>query len=668
MPPHVLIVDSDGWAHAVITPNGRLDLPDFPEIENETDEEGKKTRQKAQDKFVDQCAKILVSPGELHLFFKYFMVYCLDSPIPGRPDIIGSGKHTGDIHQNHYQFLDRKISDRFLGDCDDLAEFYQRITRKQGKLSYVLGVPAHATCGFVDKKNGEHVMTFVDTGPPRQFKSDTMAKVVEAGLRSYDLEGTKPFDSNNVEFLLRFAGEQTRTGYYLSTRMFEDPKYAKTMIQVQSHWHFHTYLLGIKTMEEMLKTDRNPANCFELSGLYRSVRETGKATKWWKAGIDGIPKDDLSARTNEHLRYVALCMQNQDNKKALAMLDEIAKMLETATKDPNERVHFLGMRFYAASAMSSLKEPWKGWETVQEDARMLLKAEKVAYLHGIILSNLYRQMKKLEREGKALSAPEKTATQQLRQYIQQYLKEKLFEREDSFVSALHKYDIVADFYASEYGEKRLLEELLKNGPYPENDRDHVERGENSEAEDWKWIRLCLRTYQSFVGEWLSDEQPRAKQKPDDAVKVIDAALNAVEHARKFGSLAGDDDQLKGLRIWRAVIKKDWKELEEVLKDVQKKRWSELDNLVAETLGSASRFIEPKDFRENVMPLFSKNIAARQHYFALVYNVYNVRQYEAARVAALVAVKKFPNFKEMAEEARYLDDLIAARKKEETEAK
>ena len=135
-------------------------------------------RKEQHEKFVGRVAKVLTSSGALNLFYEYFLEYTLDSPIGGQPELLGSSKHNGDIHQDYHQFLDRQLGGRIAADCDDLAEFYQHVTRKQGKISYVLGVPGHATCGWVQPvkgsagKTGSYHMYFLDTGPPRRFAAD----------------------------------------------------------------------------------------------------------------------------------------------------------------------------------------------------------------------------------------------------------------------------------------------------------------------------------------------------------------------------------------------------------------------------------------------------------------------------------------------------------------
>src|ERR1035437_2969330 len=123
------------------------------------------------------------------------------------------------------------------------------LTRKTGHLSYVMSLPMHAACGWAEKAPSGTGWEFyiLDTGPPRKFTNPSLDKVIENTSRADDEDGTMRFDPKSMGFLFRFNGDQTRTPYYLSTRMFNDPEYAALMERVQGYWHFHFYALGIQT-------------------------------------------------------------------------------------------------------------------------------------------------------------------------------------------------------------------------------------------------------------------------------------------------------------------------------------------------------------------------------------------------------------------------------------
>ncbi|MBN1809559.1 MAG: hypothetical protein JW909_10870 [Planctomycetes bacterium] len=660
MPPHAVLLDANGDTKALITEHGRLDIPDFSAVESAA------IRNNKQDDFMDRCAKVLATPGELHMFYKYCVVYTLDSPVDNRPGLLGSSRHQGDIHQDYHQFLDRKISGKFIGDCDDIAEVYQTITKKQDRISYVLGVPQHATCGWVERQgDGKYAMYFVDTGPPREFVGDNIPATVERGLRSYETDDTMLFDPNSVEFLFRFAGEATRTRYYLSTRMFEDPEYAVTMIEVQSNWHFHVYLTGIKTMAKMLETDKDPANCFEIASLYGRVREIDKALQWLKEGIDRLPEDDMLSRVNHNLRYADFYMNRRDDDKARESLDRLAEMLKSIPDNPAERQRYMRTRIAAAMMYTMLDRPWKAWEVIKGDIEAMQKNNALPESLGGATIGVYYQMKKLEREGRNSSDAEKAVTEELKKLVETYVGTGLFKNDDSFTGILQKYAHVAVYYAAELGDDKVREELLKVGPYPARHKDHTVRAGNRE-EDWAWIRLSIGAYDRYVDMDLDPKKDRAEQKPEQAVAMIQGAVRAAQYvtANRIGSLASQEYVLMGMLIQRAAILKDWAQLASTLETVQKSGSARLHHLAAGTLGHASLFITPQDFRNHVMTLYVQYIKPRPHYFELVYAAYDVRSYDNAMIAAEVAKKEFPQYAEMRQEANYLKKLIESRKKEE----
>src|SRR5207247_398732 len=96
LPPHVLLVDMMGNTKGIVTPYGRLDVQDFSKVPEEQ-------RQEAMDLFLDQMAKVMPSSGYMHLYFRYFFEYILDSPVTSRTALLGCRKHCGDIHQTTYQ-------------------------------------------------------------------------------------------------------------------------------------------------------------------------------------------------------------------------------------------------------------------------------------------------------------------------------------------------------------------------------------------------------------------------------------------------------------------------------------------------------------------------------------------------------------------------------------
>ena len=441
MPPHVPLLDDRGVIKKVVLKTGSLEMPTFTGTD--------KQRRAQHYAFSNRVSKTLTTSGALNLFYEYFLEYTLDSPIGRKPELLGSSKHNGDIHQDVYQFLDRQLSGRIAADCDDLAEFYQTVTRRQGKISYVLGVPGHATCGWVEKKKGSasdtgYNMYFLDTGPPRRFEAEKLDRVVESGLRSYDFNNTLNFNKDSVEFLFRFAGEPTRTRYYLGTRMFTDDRYGVLLREVQGMWHFHTYLRGIEKMKQVLEVDASyPADCFELAGLYRSTRQLKEAIKWRKKGAANLETDDHISKLSSDLSLTTLYRWNDQKDEALKVLKQVRKVLRDLEANPEDSRRYQSLRSLVATNYIFNDEPATAWEIMRGDIERLMAKGDLGYgTIGPVIA-VYRKLMEMKRENKKpLSGKETETLSKLDTLLERYFERFHFEDDDDFGQTLSKYGIL----------------------------------------------------------------------------------------------------------------------------------------------------------------------------------------------------------------------------------
>ena len=652
-PPHLLLVDAMGNPQGIVTPSGRVDLPHFgaiPEVAK---------RRLAQDAYLETVARVLNSTGYLGLYFVYFHQYVLDSPLVTATGLLGSRAHSGDIHQDIYESLDRELGGHYLGDCDDLAEFYHVVTRKQGKLSFVMALPAHAACGWVEQEGNQYLLQFLDTGPPRIFKFDNLEKLLEIGSRSYDFDRTMRFDPKSLGFLFRFAGEKTRTPYWLSSRMFVDREYARIMEEVQSFWHFHFYALGIKVMEEMIgKGDRVPENCTELAGLYGQVRETKKSIHWTNEALAQLGPEDVLSRMSETFRVGSMHRQDRDKEAAFeAIKGAVADLLRNNTRPPQERMRYVSNRLTFSGLLNSVDRPWDAWNLLEPDAT-LFKDNKVMRLdHAGALTGIYRKMKEQAAEpGKVLSDAQRSGMARLDALLKDFYGRMVFQPDDDYGDILRKYTFIGMYYATNQGKDKLLEELLKDGPFPSAERNHAKR---DEAEDWKWVRLSMLSYGQRIGEALDPEEPPEKWRKDEAAKLAVAMFKAAPQAQKMGSLSTAEIMLSTSRVIHAFLTRDWKEFETVLQDVKHKDFARLTGEVAETFGQCARFVTPQEFVAQYR-VFTKYVTAKAPYFSIVYEAYRVESYEHARLAAAEALRHWPKDVNMKREAQYLEELIQAR--------
>ncbi|HTL53810.1 MAG TPA: hypothetical protein VL860_14650, partial [Planctomycetota bacterium] len=354
-PPHIPVYRYDGQVEGIVVPKGPIFPPDFRAIPADK-------RQAAHDAFLQELADKLDNPGNLHLLFEALSQYVFDTPDPRFPAIIGNSVQKSDIHQTADQTLDSRLGGRFIGDCDDMAEFYNKVTTLQGKQSFVMGVPGHATCGYVTKlENDKYQLNFLDTGPARELVRGELNQVIEDGVRSYDQENQMTFSPDQVEFLFRFAGESTRTPYVLSTRMFVDSKYAEAMIKVQSYWHYHTFNLGIQTMEKMLADgDKDSANYNEVASLYSWSRQWENCFKRHAECMAAIKKDDMLTGIEAKIRLADYQHDAQMYAEAVETLTGLNKTLAEVPQQDLQRV----LEFIVQAGMMwvQVKEPYHGYE------------------------------------------------------------------------------------------------------------------------------------------------------------------------------------------------------------------------------------------------------------------------------------------------------------------
>jgi len=669
LPPHVLLVNYMGQVNAIVTPYGRLDVQDFSTISDPA----KKTA--AMEAMLDKMAKVLPSANYLHLYFRYLFEYILDSPITSATSLLGSRAHSGDIHQTTYQSLERYMGGCYVGDCDDLAEFFVNVSRRQNKLSYVMALPQHAAAGWAEKNAGEGSYTFyvVDTGPPRMFRDKELDKAIEAANRAYDENKTMRFDPKSLGFLFRFNGEPTRTPYYLSSRMYTDRAYGEVMERVQSYWHFHFYALGIQKMTEMIdKGDKVSENYVELAGLYGQVRETESSIKWTREALKILGPGDRQSRMSEEFRIALMWREEHDNEKTYEAVKPLINELKLLQSDP-QSMNFLSMRLQVMGLLVGIDRPWEAWDCVARDMVAIARRGQLRIEHAGGLTSIYKKMQDMGREGKQPSAAEKTELNRLEAVLKWFYENALFEPEDDFNDFMRKYAFVGTWYAGRFGQQKLVEELLKKDgtfPDPAVQRKHADR-KDPEAEDWKWIRLSLLSYSVATGDALDLDEPPEKWRKDEAIKLSEAMLKAADQARKFGSLSSSEFQLLSTRVFRAFMVKDWADLEKVLAEVKERDWARLTTDISETFGRSARFVTPEEFVTQYK-LFTKYVKSRPAYFTVIYEAYRSEGIEHALQACPIALQCWPGDEDMKRESKYLEELarkkVAAKAKKGTESK
>ena len=289
LPPHLVLSGLSGDITGVVVAKGVLRPP--------ADLSSKET-----ERFFAQAAELLPDAAQLDLIGQYLFTYVYDSPDSRFPQLIGNREDKGDIHQTAEQTLGTVTGGMFRGDCDDLSELYQRIAERQGRTAHVISLPQHAALAWAERGDGGWHVFVLQTGPAVEFVAPELQAALGKAYKHFD--DADAFDPNGLGLLLRFSGENTRSAWRLSYRIFSEPDYAKTMIDVQRDWQYQTYQRGIAKMEKMVKAEEaargegkaDTANYRELSGLSSFTGQYAEAVRWHRLAYAATPVAEKLSR------------------------------------------------------------------------------------------------------------------------------------------------------------------------------------------------------------------------------------------------------------------------------------------------------------------------------------------------------------------------------------
>ncbi len=653
-PLHVIERNDQGDPLTLATLTGVVKSPDFTRIENKTD------RRAAEDAWLDSTAKTLSTPGELGLIFHQFFRYCSDSPLPELPNLIGSHYGLSDTHQTVYQSLERRWVGRLIGDCDDLAEFFQVLTRKQGKLSHVMQLPGHAACGYVEETlDKKFRFVLLQTGPVMQFTAPTLNEAVETAYRAFDREGgISHMTTDAVPLLLRFTNEETRTPFVLSARIYGDPEYAETMIKVQSYWHEHVYSAALAVMEDMVAKDPEVGSVKELGSLYERVGMYDKSIQMRLRELDMV-KDNAQAAISCLLEIAQLHIQEQDKEKALAALGEMEGRMQDMIRRDDAPEFFRAMTFRSFWAMhlSRLGQPARAWNLVRYDANMTKRqlgrvAEPVLRTMVVI----YDSMCMLRDSGKRPSAAEERAMGEVKKELEEAFGRGYFKSDDSYNAIIGRYFLMGRYAVSDLGRKAGLERLLRDGPYPDGPKDQTKRQPGIRDDEWKWFRIAPQLYLAFGMEMLDrDEYPELFD-PQGAKPILEDVARAVRKGAGLGSdIAGGEDEIKA-ELMLSFLNRDLQAFRRCMSTVKEKNYSSLYDDAAMTFGLQCGFIPPAEFPAWV-EVFREFFPGTQHYFKVVYRAIDKENYDHALMMAEATAKFFPDHELLKKEADFVRRII-----------
>lgn len=654
-PLFVPVRDDQGDPVLLATLRGVVPSPDFSGLSDMSE------RRRAQDEWLDQAARVLPTPGELALIYQQFFRYCSDSPLPELPNLIGSHYGLSDTHQTVYQSLERRWVGRLIGDCDDLAEFFQNIADRQGKLCHVMQLPAHAAAGYLEEDpDGGYQFIVLQTGPVLRFTDATRDGAVEKAYRYFDdEEGGSQFTQAAVPLLLRFAEEDTRTPFVLSARIYWDRDYAEDMIQVQEYWHLHTYSAGVAAMERMLESDREVGSLKELASLYERVGlfDKSEAVRLEElAAVEGDPLAELSTLMD----IAQLHVHANDKPKAMDALGRMEKVFRDL-RDSSSPLYNRALWFRSswAALLSRLGEPDRAWPLVRHDVEESMKYE--GRFSDMVLRTLvamYDRMSIQRDEDPERSLPRESAEirLQVRAALAKAFGPGYFKADDSYNKIHSRYYWLGRYGVSAAGRKAGLESLWLDGPYPTTSREHDKREEDLTEADWEWFRVMPRLYLNFGLEMLDRDDYPELYDPVGARRCLELVQRAIDKGSAVGSNVMGEDSLVKSELILSFFNRDRETFDRKMTLVRGKDYSSLYDDAALAFGTHCGLLPLSQF-SGWIEAFHRFFPGRQHYFKAAYHAMDKGHFDHAVMLARATAKFFPDDPLMAEEAASLVEAV-----------
>ncbi len=672
MPPHIVLTALNGDIVRLYTAHGVL----HPPVDDTT---------KDAERFLAEAAKSLPDPAHLDLIGQYILAYVYDSPDSRFPFLVGNRQVKSDIHQTALQTLSTVTCGMIRGDCDDLSELYQAIAERQGRTAHVISLPQHAAAAFAEKKEDGNWHTYLlQTGPALQFSDVKLSLALEKLYKSFDEGDT--FDPNGLGLLLRFSGENTRGPWRLSWRIFSEPEYAKTMIDVQRDWHYQTYQRGIAKMKKLIADgDDDNANYRELSGLYSFTGQYDLAVDYHRQAIDRTtdPENRLSL-TVELVQHLFEAKQDEPARKAA--LDILDQQLPALKKDPAYRERIdqtqaqIGLQLAGALthgkaydlALRALKDTqlddmagkitqvgeWlnspKFNQRAWDNAPQLLGLRRLFLMYSGIAVEVLDGIPQDELTTN-------TDLQLLARSLQDWLTTIAFHDIDEPEDALSRYSIAGRFYTAMLGEDNLMK-LIDSVELPKkNDRNHAKRiGGLAQLQlDLPFVKLSVPFWSAQLMELFERERTTLDKKQVAALaKQVKISYDASKALGLEHNLF--ERNLHLVQVISAVVAQDANLLRERLKWVKEKDDKRLRDDTAQWLGDVARFV-PLDWYQQVIQIWKDELNYKPKYYWIAWRAaLNSAPQHALKIAEF-AKNEFKDDLSFTEEYEFMKALFATPK-------
>jgi hypothetical protein len=653
-PPHVVLEQADGTVLGLATARGVLRPP-----QNGDSAE--------RERFLADAARLFRDAQHLDLIGHHLFSYVHDSPEPQRPWLIGVSGATGEIHQTAGETIATVCAGVMRGDCDDLGEVYHEILTRQGRLPYLLNVPGHAACVWAERDGDVWRVRVLHTGQPLEFSGETVAEALDQAVRHFDDEN--PDRGTLVHLLLRFAGENTRSGWQLSSRILHDAAYAQQMIAVQREWHYHTYSQGIARMRTLMAAGEDDSAAWsELAGLYRRTGEWPAAIAAARASLARI--SETAPRADAWLNVLALLVRTEDPGTPSEVAKLLAFLDREFTDDGETRMQFT-QRIAALLDRPHLRAVHR--EVVVE--RLLTVLEE---RHGELRDWARRDFdaeawgedgeRELRRAEPILAAVRMElahtgphsgddTSRRLLAVAQGWLDDLALLNGGKRSALMDSFAMAARHYRAVLGEP-VFDRLLAASPLPDTWSPPLPShgGLVQMRRNLPWVRLAAEHWAERLGDALGDRtRPLDRTRLTGLFAGLDEALVAGQRLELHDT--GRDDLQRWAALVRALLDDDPAALVQSLRDNAARRDRHSDELVTDTLVTVARHLSPAAWRR-ALATWHEHAATRPGYFAIAWGCAVAGDVVQALEAGAFAARMHGDDHDFAAEFTYLQRVLA----------
>lgn len=661
MPPHIVVSDGRGHIHHIISEHGVLQPP----------ADGSRAE---AIRFMDQAAVTLPDAAHLDLISQYLFKYVYDSPDPTIPLLLGNREVKSDIHQTAFETLSTTVGGVCRGDCDDLSELVEHIVDRQGKLSHVISLPGHAALAWAEEFNEQWHVFVLQTGPTLQFSAPRLQDALRATYQSFD--ASESFDPNAIGLLLRFSGENTRSPWRLSYRIFSDREYAETMIDVQKDWHYQTYLQGINKMLALIADgDEDTANYREMSGLYSFTGQYDKAVKYHRMAmertdepesvllmaiellihLDGAERsDELAAVATDILDVQIPALRDELGQSMLQVGLQLAGSL--GRYDQSE-LAARALRDTIGTTLGQAAQNIARWSQNNFNAEAWMHNPQLRMLDRILSwhSRVLIPLIEANAEGAITAAvPEFNHFLQVDEIYRRYIA---FNGSDGGEIA-QSYALQGRHLQARWGRETLLTRLAES-ELPLEPINHRERRIESDlltARDLQWIKASVPFWSNLVLESLENirEEALTPEQAQAILPQLEAAIAAAE-ALKVND-PRTDYQAHYAKLIIAMISQDQDALHERLSHVARQKDKRLTDNTAMYMGDVAYALDSEWFTTAV-EMWRDIVDHKPKYLWIAWRAALNHAPDKALIAARISAERFKDDQAFVDEYEFMQELL-----------